>query len=232
MTQRISEPVFIGIGHKKQQGKDKFADMLQENLTELGFVAVRRSFATGVKRLAEDLFGLTVRQCWGDDNDKATLTKVRGCDMGLPSTALLTARQVLQQVGTDLRECWPGVWTRPVLDEVYEPPTDFVIISDLRFVDEASAIHERGGQVIRISRPHTDSDPHYSENALNGWKWWDASIWNDGTLAELSRVAGNFADMLAEHGKVNTLPETERVVHCHAGPGYDEHLPNPQYTLG
>jgi hypothetical protein len=75
------------------------------------------------------------------------------------------------------------------------------IISDVRFPDEAQAIKDRGGILVRVDRsglypgnggtPFTtnfetgETDVHRSETALNDYEDWDAVIDNNGTIEEL-----------------------------------------------
>lgn len=58
------------------------------------------------------------------------------------------------------------------------------IITDTRFPNEANAIRERGGLVIRVNRPGTQTGDHPSETALDMYTF-DEVIMNDGNLEQL-----------------------------------------------
>lgn len=59
------------------------------------------------------------------------------------------------------------------------------IITDTRFPNEAQAIKDAGGIVIRVDRMHiTPINEHYSESALDGWDF-DYYIENSGTHQDL-----------------------------------------------
>ena len=62
---------------------------------------------------------------------------------------------------------------------------DIVIISDLRFSNEACAISKRGGRLVKINRDVPKGiDP--AEVDLMNWGDWDHIIDNNGTLNELN----------------------------------------------
>lgn len=66
--------------------------------------------------------------------------------------------------------------------EIVEPNW---IITDTRFPNEAQAIKDAGGIVIRVDRMHiTPINEHYSESALDGWDF-DYYIENSGTHQDL-----------------------------------------------
>lgn len=99
----------------------------------------------------------------------------------------MKVRDFLQKIGTEgLRKgLHPNVWVNALMAE-YRPPKmseyrpSKWIITDVRFPNEAKAIKDRGGCVIRVNRP--DLGPlngHPSENALDDWSF-DAVIDNDG----------------------------------------------------
>jgi hypothetical protein len=91
-------------------------------------------------------------------------------------------RELLQEWGTELRRAEDGdYWTR----KWKASATGLVVAPDVRFQNEAEAVAEAGGLLWRIVRPGTVQGDHESETALDGWRWWDAVIHNDGTLQDL-----------------------------------------------
>jgi hypothetical protein len=58
------------------------------------------------------------------------------------------------------------------------------IITDTRFPNEAKAIKDKGGIVIRVVRGEASPTVHVSETALDSWDF-DHVIYNNGTIEEL-----------------------------------------------
>lgn len=93
-------------------------------------------------------------------------------------------RQLLQRMGTEAgraihgQDCWVKIAQR----KVEAAPGD-VVITDVRFPDEAAAIRAWGGTVIRIDKPGVGPVNGHASERLEFEP--DAVITNDGTLAEL-----------------------------------------------
>ena len=67
------------------------------------------------------------------------------------------------------------------------------IITDVRFPNEAKAVKDRGGILIRINRPgFENTGDHLSEIALDDYKNFDTIIINDGTIEDLSKKIKEF----------------------------------------
>jgi hypothetical protein len=97
-------------------------------------------------------------------------------------------RRLLQHTGQTIRELDPGFWVSAALDEIagiWSP----VVVSDVRYPNEAEALRVRGFKIVRIVRPDAGPLPggasaHDSETALDNYVP-DALIYNGGSLAEL-----------------------------------------------
>lgn len=197
-----SPRIFIGIGHKKQRGKDTFAGFLMTALERYGVGrAVKVSFADPLKRLAMAVFGLTYEQCYGTDEQKNSQTQITCCDADAHCRTThywLTARQVLQHLGVAMRKAWPGIWSRAPMRRAYDPAEVFVLISDTRFPDDADNIKEAGGFLIRVDRADApDTDGHSSEQALNDYSKWNMVINNDHDLEHLEKCTTFAAAVIA-----------------------------------
>lgn len=227
---------FIGIGHQKQQGKDTFAMMLGQALASVGKQVQIHSFAGPLKSMAQMCFGLTPEQCDGTDEQKNSLTQVTLYDLGMGTQQTedyLTAREVLQKLGTDrMRALFPQIWVNaPFKIDWEEMGLDYVIIPDTRFVDEADAVLANGGDLIRINRPdHSLEDSHPSETALLGYDRWTAHVENDDSLDELDRLAHLYAVRLVKNGTVNGEADTT-VIH-HASKAKEESRKSTPRLLG
>lgn len=104
-----------------------------------------------------------------------------------------TPRHAMQTLGTEWgRDCigadfWIDVWK-------WTRPLGFpVVVDDLRFANEAAAVAEMGGVVIKVTRPLPflpERDPHKSEDIYFRV---DYEIVNDGSREDLERAVGNIA---------------------------------------
>lgn len=200
---------FIGIGHKKQQGKDTFAAYLKTALKVNGHLSVIQPFAEPLKNLAMGCFGLTPDQCYGSDADKNSLTAMTNYQLDSKINIgktygyrapeyLLTARQVLQELGASMRLNYPGIWSNAPFTKYANTDHDFVILPDLRHRDEARRVQSRRGHLINIVRSSSIStDTHNSETELDNYEGWSQVIDNSGNLNYLRLRAQVYADELS-----------------------------------
>jgi hypothetical protein len=160
--------VLIGLVGPKQVGKDTCADYL---VKKHGFQ--KKAFATRLKRICQDLFHLSEDQLH-DQTIKETIDPRWG----------VSPRQLFQQVGT---ECFrvhlprqlpalqnhESIWVRSlrmeIMDELKSNPNVDIVVSDVRFMDEAAMIKGLGGILIRIESQDPSKsdkkDDHASEQS-------------------------------------------------------------------
>ncbi|MCD7439015.1 hypothetical protein K4B79_12345 [Streptomyces lincolnensis] len=143
-----------------------FADKVREVLYALDPVLIEPHYPEGVTslRYEVDSYG------WADVKEMYPV--VRGYQQRLGTEG---GREVLGD----------GVWVDALFRdfETWGP----TVITDVRFPNEANAIRERGGLVVRIERPGQElirEAGHISENSLAGYLY-DDVIPNDGTVALL-----------------------------------------------
>ena len=107
----------------------------------------------------------------------------------------LTPRKLLQLLGTEAGRqiIHPNIWVNALFADFENNKSDWLsatnskwIITDVRFPNEAQAIKDRGGILIRINRPqYLDNglvirkDEHLSETALDDYDGFDYVIEND-----------------------------------------------------
>lgn len=176
--------MIIAFSGRKQSGKTTSSQFLQSLLTQYDFGNTKiYNFADPLKEdICINILGLTHEQCYGDDDEKNSLTDIQwknipGYDeswMNYPdydSSGFMTARQVMQVVGTDMfRQMKNNVWTSATIKKIRNDNLDFAIIADCRFPNEVDAIRTAGGCIIRLTRNPFNSE-HLSETALDPDKY-------------------------------------------------------------
>jgi hypothetical protein len=161
----------IGLTGRKGSGKN----MACANLPLAAFKPM--SFAEPLKSLCKDVFGLEDCDIESRELKEKTLTK----------WPHVSPRILMQHVGTDLfRKNYPEVWVEHLKRRIFEQGNNgHIIVTDVRFKNEAEMIYRVGGQIIRIVRPgheyEVGVDPHSSETEMDDI---DAvkTIKNDGTI--------------------------------------------------
>ena len=95
-----------------------------------------------------------------------------------------TPREVMQTLGTEwgrdsvYSKIWLDSWERSINDLTY------IVVEDLRYLNEAELIKRRGGQIWRIKRPDYKCNGHISETEMESIDP-DLTIRNSGSLGEL-----------------------------------------------
>lgn len=194
--------------------KQKF---LEENL----YPFVRPySYADELKKFCMNVFGLTHAQCYGSDDDKNSITKLRWenmptiIDNGLKvSTKFaeklsghapgpMTAREVLQYFGTNIcRKMFSDCWVLATLKRIKEDNPALAIITDARFPNEILLAKQAGAKTIRLLR-NPFNDNHYSETALDPPKF-DASQFDaviDNSQMDIVQQSAAVMEKLIEWG--------------------------------
>lgn len=226
--ERVTQKI-IAFSGKKQAGKSECCKFLIRNAQELFGVppeSVKKySMADPLKKLCIDVLGLTHEQCYGTEEQKNTLTRYKwedlpyydsaqwagkhmytpveaygGTEYDRRPTGFMTARQVLQGVGTGIfRRMYANIWNEACIRAIKKVAAPVALIDDVRFPDEVQVVQDAGGKVIRLTRnpigdkPHgvwegltvpLGGDVHESELALDpdryDWKKFDGVVPNHG----------------------------------------------------
>jgi hypothetical protein len=194
--------VIIGIGYKKQSGKDTFADMLLKLFKEQNIICCKDSFAEGLKQALMKLFPQVKRfHLYGTDDEK--MMEIEG--LKIPGRPYCCGRWLMQYFGTDVcRNIYSGIWANQLCERAMQQNGKVTITSDVRFRNEVKAIKENGGIIIKIERDSDVTDSHQSENDLKDYKDWDISIDNNSTLEELSvKAKKTFVNLLRTYNERN-----------------------------
>lgn len=157
-----NKQILIGFAGRKQSGKNTCAEFVSSIYSAKNISNKIYSLADPLKQdICINLLGLTFEQCYGADIDKNTLTDVQW------DGKQLTAREVMQFVGTDLfRKMKHDIWINGMLNKIKKENLSLAICCDIRFVNEVERFKDMGGLVIKLTRNPYNSD-HSSETALD-----------------------------------------------------------------
>lgn len=171
--------MIIGLSGVAQSGKDTLANILVEE--------------HGYRRIA---FADKIRECLYTLNPLVDwITEPRYLQKYVDSIGWEEAkkhpeiRRLLQIFGTEVGRniIDSNLWIDMALGNL--EPSDKVIITDVRYPDEAKEIRWMFGQIWRINRPGVEAiNSHASETAMNDWKF-DRVIDNDGSIDDLRAKA-------------------------------------------
>lgn len=161
----------IGISGKKQSGKDTVAGIIANYLHPAK--TIRVGFADALKNELCTMFNITRRYL---DEHKESF------------------RLIMQGYGTDFRRnlTQQDYWILKLEKTLTELPSDvqYVVVPDVRFLNEAEYIKKLGGKMLLVERHYNDGiwlpDTHISENELADYKNWDHILYNSGTLNNLA----------------------------------------------
>ena len=115
----------------------------------------------------------------------------------------MTVRELLQKLGTDAMRngLHPNVWVNALFADYVKDEDDLLpnwIITDCRFQNEAIAVKNKGGIIIRVERPGVKAvNDHPSETALDDWNF-DYKIVNISDLVSLMFTVEN----ILKHAKL------------------------------
>ena len=139
----MSLPKLIGVTGFKRSGKDTFAQVLVE---EAGYT--RLAFADALKEEVAGFLGIPTKEL---EHDKEKW------------------REVLQRHGCAMREMDLEYWIVMIEEKIYLDDVQYVVVSDVRFQNEANWIWKNNGVIVRMVRDGIYSaDPswHVSERAV------------------------------------------------------------------
>lgn len=104
-------------------------------------------------------------------------------------------RRTLQRLGVAMRNVQHDVWVAATMRDVYAAGDD-VVVTDVRFPNEAEMVRKMGGYLVRVDRPGLpDDDGHVSEHA---WRSIvpDFVVNNDGDLEDLRFAVYDLMDFV------------------------------------
>lgn len=161
--------MIIGLSGYAQSGKDTVAKYLLEkyNYKRVAFADNIRSFLYDIN---PRIGGIRLQELV--DRDGWDTAKV------IPEV-----RRLLQDVGVSARTHFgESFWVDQAMRKII---TTDVVITDVRFKNEAQMIRNNGGQIWRVIRPGiTAVNDHISEHDMSDWDF-DFDLYNDSSLLNL-----------------------------------------------
>lgn len=189
--------MIIGISGKLGSGKNTVASVI----SQLDSSFIEKAFAYKLKQIVAVLASCPIEDTMTQEGKN---TFVEGFN--------LTIGEMLQKVGTNaLRDHFnENVWINALLIELRKAEGNY-IITDCRFKNEAKAIKDAGGILIRVERPvnpiaeKSNRDlTHASEVDLDDYDGFDHVIINDGDLQSLQdKIVDTFYMKIVKPHKVS-----------------------------
>ena len=168
----------IGLTGPAGSGKDAAAQPLT---SDLGYTRV--AFADPVRKA---LLALNPRVCYEDRGLMPLLHYVN--ELGWDGAKqILHVRELLQRMGTEAgrdihgQDCWLKI-AREKINAADTP----VVVTDVRFANEAELIRELGGTVVHVKRPGVGPVNGHSSDAGVDVQLGDRVLVNDGPLEAVS----------------------------------------------
>ncbi|MGW1268193.1 deoxynucleotide monophosphate kinase family protein [Streptomyces sp. NPDC002491] len=174
----------VGIIGRANTGKDTAGEWF---VNERGYRRV--AFADPLKEAALKLNPIVeVFRGMAGGLDLFRLSQVVGADGWELAKELHEVRRILQELGSAVRAIDEDFWLRAALKKVTEANEAGVpvVITDVRYGNEAASLARSGFKLIHINRPGVPQLDHESERSL-GPENAHFMVHNDGDIAELHR---------------------------------------------
>lgn len=151
---------YIGVAGQAQQGKDTLADYLAFKLNEERLERRRREQLLSTKCSLNldgksvfwerSAFARAVKQIYCETFDKdLDFVEFWKTNPEIPPGMDMTVRKALQLIGDGFRQIQRNIW----IDLMFRDTSRPKIISDARYVNELTAIHEHGGFNVLVVHP-------------------------------------------------------------------------------
>lgn len=169
--------MLIGLHGRKQAGKDTVHQRIERiyDTRAVGVPVERASFADLLYESAATALGLTVDDLQALKSEPAVVLELadyRGHYMrGGQRRRLCTIREYLQRFGTESHRHIFGdnFWVDNLAKNLHTHGGRIVVVTDVRFPNEAEAVRAAGGHVVRVVGPtevEDAGDGHASEAPL------------------------------------------------------------------
>lgn len=171
--------MIIGLCGYAGSGKDEIAKTL---ISDYGYRRV--AFADKIKDILYDIDPVIMVDAYGKRITVKDLVNDEGWDDAKKNKDI---RELLQRLGVAVRTYLQSTtWVDAALRGVL--PTDKVVVTDVRFINEATQIRNLGGFIWRVKRSGIKAvNTHISETELDGYKV-DQIFSNNGSLNDLKNL--------------------------------------------
>ncbi len=165
----------IAFGHQKNVGKDTAARFVQTHLRSNNKArrVVKAGFADKLKDVCYQLYKWAgmMPGSWYEESSERRLLK----EVILPKLGK-SPRQIWISFGNEVKAAaYPDTWFDYLLQSTQ---ADFLIVSDMRFPNEADRIRALGGVVVKIVRPSVPHTSDAADDPLLNYPNWDHVITN------------------------------------------------------
>lgn len=170
----MSKQILIGLCGPAGCGKDTVADMLAKHGN-----FNRYTLAMPLKMGLLAMLGIPL-ETWNDREAKEAVIPWLG----------KSPRQVAQTLGTEWgrQQVHPDLWVKLMVrrwDEVRHSVCPRMVVTDVRFDNEAQAIIDAGGTVWRVDREGVAPVAAHKSEAGVDWRLVEGSLKNNGTIDQL-----------------------------------------------
>lgn len=160
MKKAIRTPVIVGFAGKKGSGKNFAASVVKQLAIDEGFTVEEMAFADPIKAMLKHGLGLTDKQL--NNQDLKNVIDMRYHQ---------TPRQMMQSLGTDWGRYLVNfdIWLVRMRQRIAESNADVILVTDVRFDNEAHLVRSLGGYIAEIIKPvgiDQDNDNHESEKGI------------------------------------------------------------------
>ena len=190
--------MLIGLTGKKNVGKDEVFRTIEELDTHgQNIDVVRIAFADSMKRALASLFAVPYNIIEENKNSGEISLEIPGSGNQKygyndhhTDKYHITLRQAIQRFGTEVgrRHFGEDFWLDKALPPDLGPSCHkgkIVVVTDVRFRNEAERIVKLGGHIWEVTRPDSDNgDSHSSESGIDP-KLINGHINNDGSVEDL-----------------------------------------------
>lgn len=184
--------MIIGLSGYARSGKDTAAAALVAiGFTRVAFADVLRQFLYKLNPIVEGYYSAELHR----PPRVADVIDKYGWDSYKQTSHGKEIRELLQRLGTECGRELIGdsVWIDAALGDSHLGYN--VVVTDVRFENEAEAIRDRDGIVVRIERPGVGpANAHPSETALDDWPF-DYIVGNTSTVDVLHQKMRRLAEM-------------------------------------
>lgn len=190
-----SDLKIIGLGHYKRTGKDSLAraTVVAGGLMSPPCLIKHVSFAKALKEVCHQLYSWDGLQ---GPLFYETKTGEKLKEVVLPTIGK-SPRQIWIDFGQAVRDCvYSATWRDCVTQRRYQN-VHGIIISDVRFPNEAEAIKSAGGLLVKVIRPKFKPGSDYADQALVGYDGWDHVVGKSGKMTELKEWGRKLAEWVA-----------------------------------